>query len=324
MLTNVTALSSRILAGEGFLLAGEEEVLLSLPKGNWIGGTIPYFMAAEGGIISREAIFATPLPAELIATRIVTHDVASLPGICTEAPENGFTFLILPAMSEVHLSYAQKAPDYDGMFMKPLLGWIAGVHLDDLGKKSPKVVDGRTVTAYTDKAVALHATLPDSLRAQIGIVNLFEPGSGPELRFPTDSFNVETCTVDGLETNFAHWLIEKKIDTRLPLVADYSGSMVNVSVQAVDAEKGVTALYAPVFRGVSYRIAAPIQDYVKDFEESLPEGLHVAFSCNCILNFLYSSLEGKTTEGMTGPVTFGEIAYQLLNQTLVYMTIDPA
>jgi hypothetical protein len=32
-------------------------------------------------------------------------------------------------------------------------------------------------------------------------------------------------------------------------------------------------------------------------------------------------LEGKTTAGMTGPMTFGEIAYQLLNQTLVYLEV---
>ena len=46
------------------------------------------------------------------------------------------------------------------------------------------------------------------------------------------------------------------------------------------------------------------------------------FSCNCILNYLYSELEGKKTGGITGPITFGEIAYQLLNQTMVYLTIE--
>jgi hypothetical protein len=45
------------------------------------------------------------------------------------------------------------------------------------------------------------------------------------------------------------------------------------------------------------------------------------FACNCILNFLYSGLEGKITEGMYGPITFGEIAFQLLNQTLVYLDV---
>ena len=32
-------------------------------------------------------------------------------------------------------------------------------------------------------------------------------------------------------------------------------------------------------------------------------------------------LEGKKTDPFTGPVTYGEIAYQLLNQTLVYLEL---
>ena len=32
-------------------------------------------------------------------------------------------------------------------------------------------------------------------------------------------------------------------------------------------------------------------------------------------------LEGKKTGAFTGPITFGEIAYQLLNQTLVYLEV---
>jgi hypothetical protein len=32
---------------------------------------------------------------------------------------------------------------------------------------------------------------------------------------------------------------------------------------------------------------------------------------------LYGHLEGKRTGSITGPITFGEIAHQLLNQTMV-------
>jgi len=45
------------------------------------------------------------------------------------------------------------------------------------------------------------------------------------------------------------------------------------------------------------------------------------YTCNCILNFLYGELEGKVIGSFDGPVTFGEIAYQLVNQTLVYVSI---
>ncbi|MEW6405131.1 MAG: hypothetical protein AB1649_25330, partial [Chloroflexota bacterium] len=82
-------------------------------------------------------------------------------------------------------------------------------------------------------------------------------------------------------------------------------------------------LYAPVFAGVTYKHAKPIMDYVSQFTSKLPTELskHPAFSCNCILNYLYSSLEGKPTGAITGPTTFGEVVYQLLNQTMAYLTI---
>lgn len=46
-----------------------------------------------------------------------------------------------------------------------------------------------------------------------------------------------------------------------------------------------------------------------------------AFSCNCILNYVYAGLEGKRTGTILGPITFGEIAHQFLNQTIVRLYI---
>lgn len=77
-----------------------------------------------------------------------------------------------------------------------------------------------------------------------------------------------------------------------------------------------------MFRGVEYRHAFPVDDYVREFTMRMPDEAGIFFSCNCILNYLYSELEGKKTGAITGPVTFGEVAYQLLNQTLVYITIE--
>jgi hypothetical protein len=86
---------------------------------------------------------------------------------------------------------------------------------------------------------------------------------------------------------------------------------------------GTVNFYAPVFPGIKYRIAKSISDYEHEFNSRLTG--HTAesavFSCNCVLNFLYGGLEGKRTKGFNGPITFGEIAYQLVNQTLVYITV---
>lgn len=39
------------------------------------------------------------------------------------------------------------------------------------------------------------------------------------------------------------------------------------------------------------------------------------------IDFVYIEAEGMTAH-MQGPITFGEIAYMLLNQTLVYLTLE--
>jgi len=322
MLTSTQEVARRIKAGERLLLAAEEDVLGSLPAGNWIGGTTPYFMAETGGIVSRHAVFLNVIPPEVEQIRIEVYDPETISRICVDTPDNGITFLILPTESKVLLEYAEKAPDFDRMFLRPLLGWIAGVHLDDLGRKSAKVFDGRTATVHSDKGVAMHGTLAPGKTANLGIINLFRQGDGDVLAFPKVGFHVEDCLVNGERRNFAEYLVETGVDTRVPMIDGPGGS--NVSFQTVDAEGGTVDLYAPVFPGLEYRIAEPISDYLWLFHSALPSGLRPTFSCNCILNFIHSDLEGKTTEGMTGPVTFGEIAHQLLNQTLVYLSIDDA
>jgi len=97
--------------------------------------------------------------------------------------------------------------------------------------------------------------------------------------------------------------------------------MINVSI--LDVVEGKVRLYAPVFADMVYRFAYPVGNYIESFEKSLSGSAaqNISFSCNCILNYLYSELEGKKTRDLTGPITFGEVAYQLLNQTLVYLTI---
>ncbi len=64
--------------------------------------------------------------------------------------------------------------------------------------------------------------------------------------------------------------------------------------------------------------------YVDQFLPKMPLEIadDIFFSCNCLKNYLHGGLVGKTTGGIKGPITFGEIAYQLLNQTLVYLTIQ--
>jgi hypothetical protein len=322
MLRSPDIVKKEIESGKSLFLAGDEEILRTLPRGNWVAGTIPYFMDSAGGTVSRDKVDVTELPHPAILQFIRWYGDAELAEIAANTPDPGFTFLILPAGSKAHLEYAQHAPDYPDIFLKPVIGWISGVLLEDLGKKTPKAVNGKTGEFSDAKGIAMHCSLPAGKAASIGIINMFAQGEGDVITFETEGFTVGECLVNGKKTNLAEYLLSRKIDTQLPLVANYAGTMVNVSFQSVDEKTKQVALYAPVFRGVEYKVAAPVEDYVKEFSARLAnEKIVPLFSCNCILNFLYSQLEGKKTGGFCGPITFGEIAYQLLNQTLVYLEI---
>ncbi|AZT85239.1 hypothetical protein EHN06_17705 [Marinobacter sp. NP-4(2019)] len=313
--------SALIDSGAALSIAGDRELLLALPKGNWIGGTTPYFVASQGGLCSRDFVYVQCLHG--VGASIRNYDGDHLPHVLEDAPEHGYSLIILPAGSRVLEDYARYAPTYFDMFIKPIAGWVSGVHVAELGQVSAAVVDGRTGDLFTDRAVVLHVQLPEHESVTVHTVNLFEAGDGPELEFAATGFSAEDCLIDGQPGNLADTLQASGTDRRGPLVADYCGALVNVSIQAVDAQERSVRFYAPVFEGVRYRFAKPVDNYPEAFLAAMPEDSgEVLFSCNCILNYLDSNLEGQRTGQLTGPITFGEVAYQLLNQTAVYLTLE--
>jgi hypothetical protein len=309
--------------GHALAIAGDESLLKQLPRGNWIGGTIPYFMDQRGGTVSRDKLYINDLSGVGSRIDIRSYSTHNLPELVNEAPDNGFSLIILPGGSDILSCYAKNAPDYEDIFLKPIIGWVSGHHLDDAASATPKVINGLDGEPWDNRAVAMHVGLPETKTAQLDIVNLFQQGEGHTFRFAESGFSAGDCLIDGAPGNFADFLRQQEIDTRLPLVADYSGAMVNVSIKGTDSERGTVEFYAPVFSGVDYKLAAPVADYIDEFMAVTPNaGGSWVFSCNCILNYLYMDLEGQRTANITGPFTFGEIAYQLLNQTLVYLSVE--
>jgi hypothetical protein len=322
MLNSIFEVQKQIATGKCLFLAGSESALSQLSKGNWIGGTIPYFMDVTGGTCSESQIFVNEVPDCALGVEVVEYTVKTLPSICTDAPKNGYSFVIVPAGSQAHTAYAQDSPHYDEMYLKPVVGWISGVLLSEIGKKQPKVFNGRTGKASSESAIVMHVTLPPDKQAHLDIVNLFKQGEGDTISFSAAGFSASECLINGKAANLAEYMSNTQADSRLPLTADYNGSIVNVSVQSVDQSTGTVKFYAPVFSGIDYKFAAPVSDYVAAFDSiTHANGPVAAFSCNCILNYLYGDLEGKQTGSITGPITFGEIAHQLLNQTLVKLEI---
>lgn len=325
MLATTQEVAALVSKGVPLVVAGEEALLRELPTGPWIGGTIPYFMTGEGGKTTRDRLFVDRTPELAIRCTPVRFDQATISRVGIESPEHGYTVLIIPAGTALHQQYALEAPRYEEIFFKVVAGWIAGVHLDDLERAKPKVFFGPTGEVSDSTAVAMHVELPATHRAQLGLVNIFEQGTGDDLAFPTTGFEVKDCTVNGRQRNFHDYFVDAKLDSRLPLVADFLGTRINVSIQALDAKARTVRFFAPVFEGVPYRLAAPIENYAGKFLTAIPADVaNPAFTCNCVLNYVYGGLEGRRTGQLLGPMTFGEIAYQLLNQTLVYVTIGPA
>lgn len=303
--------------GAVLMVAGDEPALAQLPKGKWIGGTSVYFVTDTGGREDHDMVFVTEFPeARAAKTRFV--DTARLPTLADESYENGATMILIPAFSSAHQTFALDGAGYPDIFGQPLMGWISGVALGDIGKVTPKVFDGQTGAIHDDGAVLLHIEMPLGHMADLDILNLFEQDTdGPVILFGKDGFSASTAIVDGATVDFAKWVTDMGVNTQFPLVANYAGAMINVSFQAVDAATGKVDFYAPVIEGVEYRLARNPGAYAEVFAARATGDGAQELSCNCILNYLYGELEGKTTGTFTGPATFGEIAYILLNQTMV-------
>jgi len=319
----VEGVCEKLAEGKKLLLAGDKSLLRQIPAGPWIAGTIPYFMTKTGGLCTKNLLHVTELPSFIKNIRTCTYNADSIPRVYNEAPAHGFSFIIIPAKSETHFVFALNAPNFENFATKPLIGWISGTHLDDWGKDKPKVFNGQTLDELDDAAIVMHIDLPENKVADIGIINMFEQGEGDTITFPESGFRAKYAYINGNKTNFSDYLQQQQLDKRLPLVADYYGTMINTAFQETLGPSGEVKFYNAVFDFLTYRHARPITNYLEHFNKTITAGLGVQsiFSCNCILNYLYSGLEGKRIECPHGPTTFGEIAYQTLNQTMVYLRI---
>ena len=200
-LFSVEDVAELISDGRRLLLSGDASLLRKLPRGSWVGGSIPYFLTKEGGLQTQEKIFVRELPDFTQSIKVQVYDQDSLDGIYLDAPESGFTFMILPGFSEIHSFFALRAPELPGFGTRPLLGWVSGFSLDGESTE-PLVFDGTTGSAFTNSAVACHVELPPSKIVDINIVNLFEQGEGDVITFPEDGFQVTWADVNGERCRF--------------------------------------------------------------------------------------------------------------------------
>ncbi len=312
--------SRMISNGDFLILAGSEKTLADLPGGNWIAGTTPYFILdSREKIISQELVFVNQLPDFITGAEIKEYDAASIRHIYADAPDNGFTMLILPNESEVLFEYALNAPNYEKFASVPVCGWVSGQLLEDITEKPALVASGTKTEFSENKAVAMHVRLPSNKYAEIKIFSPFKAKSGTVIVFDQDGWIQDDAVINGVRQNFAAYISKNNLDTDYPLISDYAGAKICVSF--LKSKKNKVYTYAPVFKGIEYRLSeidpqAP--------EMLLSDNTDIICSLSCILNFQRPELCGKYLDKMHGPVTFGEIAYQLVNQTTVYLSVGNA
>lgn len=324
-LLNVSETNQLIRTGQLLFISADNSILEKLETGNWIAGSIPYFMGPNGGESTKTQALVTILPSYILSFEIVEYFHSDLHQIPEDYFSNGFSLIVMPTQSDVHLEFSKNSFNYQNIFSGNLVGWVSGADLSDPKATPPSVYNGLNPGGpLFNKAVVLHAELPAGKYAKTSIVNIFDQNPSSDIiEFDAPSYIVSECLVNGVKTNFASYLKKTAFDTRFPLVADYSGARINVSFKDINTDRQEVSFYAPVFPMVKYRVANTISDYESAFSSKLEEinNKTPIFSCNCILNYLYSNLEGKHC-GAQGPITFGEIAYILLNQTLVYLFIE--
>ena len=312
-----------IREGEVLSIAGAEALLDRLPAGAWVGGTSHYFLTNEGAIKTAEKIFVTRLPAGLTA-KIEYYPAGTLHRLVDEAPDNGFSLVVIPTASDALQQFSEQGRFWHDIFLKPVIGWVSGIDLEQLGRQRAAIYHGPSKRRLRDGAVVMQVSLPDDLLAAIEAVNIFEPDRRYVLRFPRTASSVTDCTVNGQPRRLADFLVEQgNGEGRLPMIGNFAGARVNVSCQSIDVTNGRVQLYAPVFPDVEYFLARPLSDYVAHLAGEMDKrgGRDVWFSCVCVRNYLHGELEGRRTGSLQGPGSFGEIAYQLHNQTLVALTI---
>jgi hypothetical protein len=305
-----------IREGKHLLLAGDIGVLSGLPEGNWIGGTTTFFIQRPSQRInSTDKIFVCELPEYVVKTVIREYDAASIRHIYTDAPENGFTVLIMPFNSPPSREFAFNAGSFSDFAARPVCGWVAG------GYSKATILTDKCYAAsgagnrpFTDKAVAMHITFPENKYAELCIFNPYKQGTGDEITFDYSSMIAKDAFINGKKRNLAAYLRETGFVPNVPFVANYAGAMLNVECFAIENDEVFMA--APFFPGITYKISE-IDGNIADPELT---GSEIIFSVTCIVNYMNPDFCERYLTKMNGPVVYGEIAYQLLNQTTVYVT----
>jgi hypothetical protein len=303
---------------------GTSRALKELPNGNWIGGVVPdLYTASDTKSSNLEKLLVCNLSELAVEMTFKCYDQQSVKLIRNDSYKDGFTFLILPAFSEVLKQFYRNTllPDP----VTPVVGVVAGSSLSLNVSSEPKTFFGLEGHAFTDFAVAVHIKFPNFKVARIVAVNIFEPKAGPVIEVDQDSFSISKCRIDGVERNFCEYVNENDLDMRFPLTFVHQGQIVNASFGGRGRDGDSIWFYSPLLKGIKYYPSKTFDNYPSVLRQYIRESLRnestVFFNCNGYLNFVHGEL-GRGLAGLIGPGTLGEVAMMVHNQVFSYMVVD--
>jgi len=312
-----------INSGRKLVITADENLLDKLDKGDWIAGTIPYFMTNDGGILTKNKLFVDDLTDLGLEFKFLQYTAQNIDSITINNFENGFVILILPLGSEIHKQFSLNSLNYTDILKNPLLGYVSGFDLNEKNNPTAFVYFGKNKEKTGINGVALHVKLPENEVARVEIIN---PNSidekSPEFTFPITSFEQSECKINGKEGNIADYLISINHPIMLPLISSTNGTLINRDIQLINKEERKVSFFSPVYNDEKYRLAKETDDFTLLFKDKLQINKDdTKYSCLCVSFYMLGNLENKTIN-INGAFTFGEIAYQLLNQTAVFLLID--
>ena len=91
MLLTIQKANELIHRGTCLAIAGSRESLAQLQPGNWIGGSIPYFMTDSGALCDRARVYIDEVHLPVTRWKIKTYAAAALKTVATDAYANGFS-----------------------------------------------------------------------------------------------------------------------------------------------------------------------------------------------------------------------------------------
>lgn len=314
-----------IEAGRVMMLSGSEQALAGLPKGKWIAGTSPYFMDGVGKC-NEEKIFVDDFTLIAKNSKVATYDKNTIQNIAKNGFKNGFVLVTMPIETDVYYTFSDNSLEYEGMFDNPVVGYVACMRMDQYGKVKSKTASGIDGQLSEELASVLYVELPDHLAARTEIMNFDTiDEETPTIVFPKTSFVQSDCLIDGKPGNISDYFehtVKPKLGGYTQLITSQNGALINRDPKVVNCETGETSFYSSIYAGDEYHLVKNGADYFAMFNDTLKaKKADIATCISCVSYFFGGNFTDRSIV-KNGVYAFGEIAYQILNKTIVTLEID--